>query len=357
VLTAALIVLAGADAAASIWSDDVTAVEVVLACVAVAALLVRRRAPYTAFALTLPALAVSTVVIAASVALFTVAQRRSGKYPLIVCGAAFFICYTAIWDRPYSGVDTVLSLVYATIFTAAPVWLGQLITARAELSEKLAEVERARRHEEQLLIEQALAGERAALAREMHDVVSHQVSLIAVQAGALQVTSTDPAAAETARTIRTLSVRTLDELREMVGVLRPSTGPAVELAPQPGIGDLEALVAGSHVPTTLHIVSAAESAVPAPVQRAVYRAAQEGLTNIAKHAPGAAATLDLRIDHREVVLTVSNTKGARAPEQLPSAQHGLLGLRERAELLGGTLRTEATARGGYQLTMILPLHP
>lgn len=355
-LTAAIIVLAAADAAASIWSDDVTVFEVVLACVAVAALLIRRRSPYLAFALTLPALALSTVVIAASVALFTVAQRRPERYPLILCSAVFFVCYTSIWDRPYSGVETVLALVYATIFTAAPVWLGLLITARAELSEKLAEIERARRHEEQLIIEQALAGERSALAREMHDVVSHQVSLIAVQAGALQVTSADPAAVETARTIRTLSVRTLDELREMVGVLRPSTGPAVELAPQPGIRDLQALIEGSHVPTTLHIVDETEAVVPAPVQRAVYRAAQEGLTNIAKHAPGAVATLDLHIDHREVVLTVTNTKGVRAPELLPSSQHGLLGLRERAELLGGTLRTEEPDDGGYRLTMALPLH-
>jgi signal transduction histidine kinase len=351
----AVIVFAGADAVGSILDDDViTTSHIVLGVVAVTALLFRKRAPYVVFALTLPALAASSVVLAALAALFTVAERKPPRYLMIVCSAAFFVCFTALWDRSYSGVDTVLDLVYATIFTAAPVWLGMLISVRTDLSEKLAEIEQARRHEEELVIERAVAQERSALAREMHDVVSHQVSLIAVQAGALQVTATDAASSEAARTIRTLSVRTLDELREMVDVLRPTGRPSVELAPQPGIDDIESLVAGSRVPTVIDARNPAGFSPPAPVQRAVYRTVQEGLTNIAKHAPGASATLALRIDPREVSVTLTNTKPTRAPEQLPSSQHGLLGLRERAELLGGSLRAEETA-GGYQLSMTLPV--
>lgn len=328
----------------------------VFAGIAVASLLIRRRAPYLALALALPAVATGSAVIAAMIVLFTIGERRPAKLGIAAGCTAFFVCYTALWDQSYSGVDTLLNLVYAIIFSTAPVWLGMLITARSELSDKLAEVERVRQHEEELVVERALAGERAALAREMHDVVSHQVSLIAVQAGALQVTAPDHASAEAARTIRMLSVRTLDELREMVGVLRPSGEPGVDLTPQPGIDDIAALVASSRVPTQIDTVDHLGSAPPAPVQRAVYRAVQEGLTNIAKHAPGASATLSLRIEPSQVNLSLTNTKPTRAPEQLPSSQHGLLGLRERAELLGGGLSAGSCGDGGYRLSMTLPIH-
>ncbi len=328
----------------------------VLAGIAVAGLLIRRRFPYLALALALPAVATDSAVIAAMVALYTIGERRPGRLGIVAGCAAFFGCYTALWDQSYSGVDTLLNLVYASIFSTAPVWLGMLITARSELSEKLAEIERVRRHEEELVVDRALAGERAALAREMHDVVSHQVSLIAVQAGALQVTSHDAAAIDAARTIRMLSVRTLDELREMVRVLRPSGEPGVGLAPQPGIDDIAALVASSRVPTRIDSVDHLGAAPPAPVQRAVYRAVQEGLTNIAKHAPGASATLALRVDPDQVSVSLTNTKPTRAPEQLPSSQHGLLGLQERAELLGGELTAGRCDDGGYRLTMTLPIH-
>lgn len=353
---AGLLIMVVADAVGSVLSDEQAPYQWALAAVAVLSVLLRTRAPYLALALTLPAVAMNSAVLAAVVALFTVAERRPARLGLMVSAAAVFICYTSLWQQSYSGVDTLLNLVYATIFTAAPVWLGMLISARSDLSEQLDEIERAHRHEDELIVERARAAERAALAREMHDVVSHQVSLIAVQAGALQVTATDEASMETARTIRTLSVRTLDELREMIGVLRAAEKPAVNLAPQPGIGDIAALVAGAQVATTIDTVDRLGSPPPAPVQRAVYRAVQEGLTNIAKHAPGADATLVLRLDPREVSVSLTNTKPTRAPEHLPSSQRGLLGLRERADLLGGALFAGHCGDGGYRLTMTLPIH-
>lgn len=351
----ALFALAIGDALGSLLPDEPVR-HWVLAAIAVAALFIRRRAPYLALLLGLPAVATGSAVIASMIVLCTIGERRSAKGWIIAACAAFFVCYTAVWDQSYSGVDTLLNLVYAIIFSTAPVWLGMLITARSELSDKLAEIERARRHEEELVVERALAGERAALAREMHDVVSHQVSLIAVQAGALQVTAADSGSVEAARTIRMLSVRTLDELREMVGVLRPSGSGGVELAPQPGLDDIAALVASSRVPTRIETVDDLGIVPSAPVQRAVYRTVQEGLTNIAKHAPGASATLSLRIDRSEVSLSLVNTKPTRAPEQLPSSQHGLLGLRERAELLGGKLSAGRRSDGGYCLSLTLPIH-
>jgi signal transduction histidine kinase len=140
---------------------------------------------------------------------------------------------------------------YALAMAAAPVFLGQLVQARRDLSRRLVEVEQAREHERVLHAQAVLARERAQLAREMHDVVSHQVSLIAVQAGALQVALGDPQLRQAARTIRELSVSTLDELRTMVTLLRISSGPVTELSPQPTLADLTRLVTSSGIPARL----------------------------------------------------------------------------------------------------------
>jgi len=354
---AALIAVAAADAFGSLLADDdhaITPVRAAISAIAVLALCFRERAPYLVFLVTLPAVVVTNAVIASLVALFTVAHRRPLDWRLVGCAVAMFIGYTSLWDEQYRGVVSVINAAYAVVFTAAPVWLGLLMRARAALSEKLNQIERARQHEHQLLLERALALERAALAREMHDVVSHQVSLIAVQAGALQVTATDHSSTATARTIRTLAVRTLDELREMVGVLRPSDDRELQLAPQPGIADIPALVQASGVTTTVHHVREADVEPSAAVQRATYRAVQEGLTNVTKHAPGATATLDLRVEASEVRISLTNTAPTQAADPLPSARHGLLGLRERAALLGGSLYAEALDDGGYRLSMTLP---
>ncbi|WP_313888568.1 histidine kinase [Mycolicibacterium sp. CBMA 226] len=323
--------------------------------IAVAVLFVRRRVPYMSFAATIPALVVGSTVIATLVALYTVAELRPARYRLALCAATTFVCFTSFWDTPHFNASRLLDIVYAILFTGAPLLLGLLTRARAELSAKLAEIDRAKKHEQELLIDKALARERANLSREMHDVVSHQVSLIAVQAGALQVTAPDDATARTARTIRTLSVQTLDELRDMVGVLRASGSEAVTLTPQPGIDDVQALVANSGIDTTITTNYDGTVKPSAAVQRAIYRAVQEGLTNVAKHAPGATASLELIIDERGVSVTLINSKPTHAAERLPSDRNGLLGLRERAELLGGSLQSAALSDGGYRLSLRLPL--
>src|SRR6185503_14283048 len=158
---------------------------------------------------------------------------------------------------------------------AAPIFLGWLMRA-------LADVRQAREHERELDARAVLAKERNQLAREMHDVVSHQVSLIAVQAGALSVSAPDPGVKAVAENVRKLSVDTLDELRHMVNLLRASGSSATELTPQPTLSDLDRLVAGSGIETTL--VGTAPEGVDAAFQRTVYRTIQEALTNVRKHA-------------------------------------------------------------------------
>jgi signal transduction histidine kinase len=186
----------------------------------------------------------------------------------------------------------------------------------------------------------------------MHDVVSHQVSLIAVQAGALQVGSPDAEARAAAATIRRLSVQTLEELRHMVGVLRASGSRPTELTPQPSLTDLRRLIDASGIETVLE--TDLPDGLPPALQRAVYRTVQEALTNVRKHAPGATATV--RIRHRGDTLraTVTNTAATRPALRLPGAHHGLVGLRQRAALLGGTVTSGPTPDGGHTLCLTLP---
>lgn len=353
---AGLIAVSAADAAVSALSSERGSHGIAFAILALVALLFRTRAPYVVFALTIPALVTDSGAIASLVALFSVAELRPQRGRLILCALTTFVCHATPWEQLYDGVGKAWDVLYALLFTLAPISLGMLVRARSELSRRLEEVERVRQHEQELLVEQALARERADLAREMHDVISHQVSLIAVQAGALQVSTLDRATVEKAQTIRTLCVHTLDELRQMVGVLRAAGSPLVELAPRPGIDDLPVLLAASGVPTTITNRCGAPLTPSASVQHVIYRAVQEGLTNVAKHAPGARAELELNIEHGQALLTLTNTRPTRLPDALPSARQGLVGLRERAELLGGSLRSGRLCDGGFELSITLPTH-
>ena len=186
----------------------------------------------------------------------------------------------------------------------------------------------------------------------MHDVVSHQVSLIAVQAGALQVSSPDPAARTAAGVIRSLAVRTLDELRQMVGVLRAEGAPTGGDKPQPTLDDLPRLVADSGLPAEL-VTDVTDDLAP-PLQRAVYRTIQEGLTNARKHAPGAAVRVSVRTSTATIDVVVENDPPTGAALILPSGGAGLRGLRERAELLGGRLTAAGGPDGAFRLAVSLP---
>ncbi|MFF7982835.1 sensor histidine kinase [Streptomyces sp. NPDC007901] len=323
------------------------------------ALMLRHRLPLTTFALTLPTALVTDAVVAPMAALYTLSSLNRHRLLLAGCALTYAIIDFLPW--PWSSLDaTELSqtnnlfhLSYTLATAAAPVFLGQLVQARRELSLRLADISEAREQERLLTAQSVLAKERAQLAREMHDVVSHQVSLIAVQAGALQVGGRDAETRQAAATIRRLSVQTLEELRHMVGVLRASGSRPTELTPQPSLADLEHLVEASGIEAKLETDLPAE--IPPTVQRAVYRTIQEALTNVRKHAPGAAVTV--RIRHRDGALcaTVTNTAPTRRAFALPSAHHGLVGLAQRAELLGGTVTSGPTAQGGYELRLELPL--
>ncbi|AWW36011.1 histidine kinase [Streptomyces sp. AS58] len=328
-----------------------------LALFAASALVLRRRLPMLTFVLTLPAVVFSDAIFACLAALYTLATFTRRRTLLAACGMAYTLSDMTDWTPGPSlnlwSPSGLITLGYTAATAAAPIFLGQLVQARRDLSLRLTEISQARDHERRLSAQAVLAEERAKLAREMHDVVSHQVSLIAVQAGALQVGAQDTEVKRAAATIRRMSVQTLDELRHMVNVLRDSHGRPTELTPQPSLTDLRRLIDSSGIDAELK--AELPDGLPPTLQRAVYRTVQEALTNVRKHAPGATATVRLTYEGNAVHLKVSNTAPTRPALPLPGAEYGLVALRQRAALLGGTVSTGPTPDGGYELRLVLPV--
>ncbi|QMU73794.1 two-component sensor histidine kinase [Streptacidiphilus sp. P02-A3a] len=330
---------------------------------AAAALLLRRRWPVPVLLLTVPGMQLSYIWLAPMLALYTVATCVRRRWAVALCALLVALCqfvpwpvfdYPLGWDR-----TTVLSALYSLLTAAAPVALGLLVQTRRELAVRLDELTRGQEREQALLANSVLSMERARLAREMHDVVSHQVSLISIQASVLQVRAQEPeAVTEGALTIRQLSVKTLDELRQMVGVLRAAGGDGRELTPQPTLADLPRLIGASGVSAALEsgLDVAGGARWPEPVERAAYRTVQEALTNVRKHAPGSEVTVRLHAEGGSLIVQVRNgpPEPGAEPLLLPGGGHGLIGLRERAQQLGGTLVSRSTVDGGFLVHAELP---
>ncbi|MFJ4192393.1 sensor histidine kinase [Kitasatospora sp. NPDC089509] len=324
-------------------------------------LLLRRRWPVLVF-IVLLAVRVTTThygMLALLVAGFTLAERSSrgalGAAALYV-GVTNLYEYYRMCELPADlvvGPRFSVNQLYGTVFGACAMSaLGRLVSKRRELARSLSELHEAQEHERELHAQAVLARERAQLAREMHDVVSHQVSLIAVRAGALQVGADGADTREAARTIRKLSVTTLDELRHMVTLLRASGSRDTEISPQPTAAQLADLVAGSSLDARL--VGEVPDDTSATVQRAVYRIVQEALTNVRKHAPGASVVVEINQEGRGLEVTVTNMPATRPERWLPGSRTGIIGLRERAENLDGTLNHGPTSDGGYRIHATLP---
>ncbi|MFB7613115.1 MULTISPECIES: sensor histidine kinase [unclassified Kitasatospora] len=333
--------------------------QVLLSVLAAVVLLWRRRFPVTVLLLTMPGSYFDDIWLAPITAVYTVAAERPAPRVVVPCATLFALVEFFHWplsEQNFTlGRETALYAIQSVMLAAGPAATGLLSRTRRELAARLDELTRGQERESRLLAERVLVSERGRLAREMHDVVSHQVSLISIQAGALQVSTTDPAAVATARTIRELSVRTLDELRQMVGVLRAaSPRPDAPLAPQPRLADLPRLIEESGLAAEAEL-SPGDRPWPEAVERAAYRTVQEALTNITKYAPEAAVHVKVRSRGRRLRVEVRNDAPPGLPaEILPGGGHGLVGLRERAQLLGGTLTAGPTADGGFEVRADLP---
>ncbi|MFE2751299.1 sensor histidine kinase [Actinosynnema sp. NPDC059335] len=347
-------------AALDVWLRVVPEAErynYVLSAISVAAVAFRRRFPFLVVLITVPGFLAGWAQLAAMIALGTLARQRLGSTQTYVGAGLVWLSRFFPWPpEEFLATDWkthVHNAIYGCIVAGMPIAIGLLAHAREELSARIGELAASRERERLLHAHAVRADERARLAREMHDVVSHQVSLIAMQAGALRVAAADPDARQVAGTIRMLSTRTLDELRQLVSVLRTTSG---DDSPQPRIEDLPQLVGSAGVPATLTVRGAVDD-LPAPVSGAVYRTVQEALTNVRKHAWGAATSVLVVADADELLVEVRNEapEGPVAGGTLPSGGHGLVGLRERAALLEGELEAGPTDSGGFVVKVRFPL--
>ncbi len=201
--------------------------------------------------------------------------------------------------------------------------------------------------------EQAAEDERLRIARELHDVVAHNVSVMAIQAGAARVSGTS--SEDALRSIETTARDTLAELNRLLGVLRKQ--PDAPLAPQPGLDQLDGLlkpVREAGLEATLKVVGERRD-LPAAVDLSAYRILQEAITNVLKHAQASRVELTLDYQPNALVIAVSDNGGGASSTDGASAGHGLIGMRERVELFEGELTTGGSTLGGFTVRARLPL--
>lgn len=291
------------------------------------------------------------VPFAAAVAAYTpVVAGRSRRTTLLMLAIL-----TVVVARPWQPSWVVISIGLCR--TAVGPLLALYFDARRRLVRALTErAERAER-ERDLRAAQARADERARLAAEMHDIVTHRVSLMVLAAGALRVTTTDEATRQAAEELRATGCQALDELRDLVGILYAEPGETDPLSRT----DLSALVAeASAAGTPAELVRAGDPGQVSPlVDRTIYRVVREALTNVRKHAPGARVTVRVRYESTGTRITVHNTAATGDPEPVladTGSGIGLTALRRRIELVHGSLRAEPTDHGGFLVAVTLPAY-
>ena len=302
-----------------------------------------------------------TVIGAALVAQENLARRHRSRSVAVVLGvllgaAKVLESVRAGFDPARSAFQVELILAGAGIVIATLV--GLLRRSRAESAENARQAEQARAHAEASRISEARASERERIAREMHDVVAHRISLVAMHAGGLAYRSnlTVDEARDAARLIQTNARASLDELRAMLATLRDADTPPEP--PQPTLAELDVLVAdatdaGQRITLTTRGVLAD---VPARLSRHAFRVAQECLTNARKHSPGSPVTLTLDVTPAAVTLRASNPLADLAAPDRSGAGLGLVGVDERVALVGGTVR-HGVHGGEFVVEATFPLGP
>ncbi|MFB9204054.1 sensor histidine kinase [Nonomuraea spiralis] len=291
--------------------------------------------------------------LAVMVALWTVASECAFRWALAAGLVAELGIFLALvnWSVATFGMFFSGSIFVVTIWLA-----GLYANTRRRYLEGLEErAERAERERDQQA-RMAAAAERTRIARELHDVVAHNVSVMVVQAdGAGFALDSDPEQARLAvRNISKTGRAALAEMRRMVGVLRESEDDDTDYTPQPGLGQLEELVRGAGVPTSLRI-GGMPGELPEGQQLAVYRIVQEALTNALKHGgPDVRALVEIDYGGPELVVRVTDDgRGAAAP---PSPDgHGLIGMRERVGMYGGAVSAGPRSGGGFEVLARLPM--
>lgn len=344
----------------SLWLD------VALGCVACLALVVRRRHPTAVAVIALAATTVSVMAgFAAMVALFNAAVRASPR------ALAWIFGLSLVSNALYPLLDPQRGTVggywgtlgLCVLVMSVAIGWGLFARTRRELVASLHERARRLESEQLLRVEQARVAERRRIAREMHDVLAHRLSLLSLHAGALEFRrdASPDEVAEAASVIRASGQAALEELRAVIGLLREDDdGDGLE-APQPTLAEVPALIEESRaagMDVRWEERSPSTDAVPSVVGRAAYRVLQEALTNARKHARG--APVDVRLDlGPPMVLEVVSGRPSELldDERVPGAGLGLVGLAERVALLDGALEHGKDAAGRFVVRATLPWKP
>jgi len=257
------------------------------------------------------------------------------------------------------GVDALNEAYVAILFATIVIAYGYLLGTRRRLQLELVQ---GREREQQQQARSALLEERARIARELHDVVAHHMSVIAVRAetAPFRIPGLPEAVKDDMAETGAIAREALTEMRRLLGVLRGADAGA-ELAPQPGMDGLAGLVAAVRgAGLAVHLrVDGGPRPLPAGVGLSAYRILQEALSNTLRHAPGAEVTVEVGFEPDRLRLRVHNDPPPAGGERLPPAPpgHGIVGMRERAAMLGGTLAAGPTSDGGYLVEAALPLKP
>jgi signal transduction histidine kinase len=314
-------------------------------------LLLRRRWPVQVLVATLiPAVAIpngAPFFLPAAVAVYTVASRRPWQVAVIstVIATLAVDIHQLLWRYPLQ-VNLVAALALA---------LGLLQKTRLEYFEQLRERAARLERERELLDEQAATEERMHIARELHDVVAHNVSLMVIQAQALGQTTREPAARGSAQTIAELGRDAMSELHRTLELMRAESAEE-ERKPQPALDDLGPLLERTHaagVNVNLS-VSGTPRPLPAGVELSAYRIVQEALTNAIKHSGSDRASVELRYRENGLELEIVDQGAGGVRSELPHAGHGLVGMRERVALFGGTLTVGSLNGHGFRVLATLP---
>jgi signal transduction histidine kinase len=274
--------------------------------------------------------------------------RRLAWLPVVV----LVILAAAPWQ------ESLIRIRQGLVLIGVPALIGLYLATRRRLVEALLDRAARAEREQDLRAAQAAAHERARLTAEMHDVVTHRVSLIVLEAGTLGLTASEAPTRTAAERIRAAGCQALDELREVVRVL-PEPGVREE-GPRP-LPDLGPLVSAADAAG--NEVQLVEQGTPTPVVPVVghtfYRTVQEGLTNIRKHAAGAPAQVSIVYGAEDITLNIRNGAATTALDAAlagTGSGTGLLGLRQRVELVGGTFQA-GPCPGGFELRARLPISP
>ncbi|MGA5641036.1 sensor histidine kinase [Streptomyces cinereoruber] len=286
------------------------------------------------------------------VVLTVVAARtrpRTGVWMWVV--TAGFCLFTEMFLGTGRGSDSVPMLFVSALalLTVAVFQIRRQADREVTAQQTVTAQERSKR---------TLLEERTTIARELHDVVAHHMSVVAIQAEAApyRVENPPPELEQAFLTIRENAVAALTELRRILGVVRAEDYEAPD-APQPTLADLDALVAnvreaGLDIEKT---VTGAVRELPQGVELSAYRIVQEALSNVLRHAPGAAAKVEVSYVLGGLGLRIANGPARGLVKPSPGAGHGITGMRERVTMLGGEMTAEATDDGGYEVTAFVPV--